>query len=321
MLYPLAALVLGIVVLLWSADLFVEGAATVAKRLGMSELIIGMVIVGFGTSLPEMLVSALSAIEGASGIALGNAYGSNFANITLILGATAIVNPVPVNATAAVKEMYALLLATLFAAVLGGWGLYLSRSDALLHLAFFAVLMFLSFRRNQAAGQQEQALAAVNQVTPPPVRRSLFQVTVGLVLLIASSRALVWGAVSIARVLEISELTIGLTIVAVGTSLPEFASSLAAARKKHHDIVVGNIIGSNLFNTLAVVGIAGAIKPLEVPAVILWRDLLAVTVATLLLFQFCRPRRDAAPLVISRARGWLLLTLFVLYTVWVILTS
>ncbi|MCC8166391.1 MAG: calcium/sodium antiporter [Planctomycetes bacterium] len=323
MLYPVIAVILGIAVLIWSADKFVEGAAAVAERLGMSHLLIGMVIVGFGTSLPEMLVSALSAWQGAPGIALGNAYGSNIANITLILGVTALVNPVPVNPGGIGKELIALVVATVFAAALIAHGLSVTRLDAVLHLVVFAVLMGLSMRRGCAPGKGDDCPVpdATEDDIPglgAPLGRSIFWVVAGLLLLLASSRALVWGAVEIARALEISELTIGLTIVAVGTSLPELASSLAAARKNHHDIAVGNVIGSNLFNTLMVIGIAGVIKPMAVPPAVLYRDLPAVGFATLVLVLFCLPRKSGRT-VITRGKGVFLLCLFVLYNAYVML--
>ncbi len=329
-LYPVIAVVVGIAVLLWSADKFVEGAAAVAERLGMSHLLIGMVIVGFGTSLPEMLVSALSAWQGVPGIALGNAYGSNTANITLILGVTALVNPIPVRGRNIGKELAALVFATLFAAGLIAHGLSVTRLDAILHLAVFAVLMGMSMRRdgkpgNGDAGADAEAGSAVVPEADDdipgagaPLGRSIFWVVAGLLFLLASSRALVWGAVEIARALDISELTIGLTIVAVGTSLPELASSLAAARKNHHDIAVGNVIGSNLFNTLAVIGLAGVIKPMAVPPEVLYRDLPAVGFATLVLVLFCLPRKSGNT-VITRGKGVFLLCLFVMYNAYVML--
>ncbi len=322
-LYPVIAVVIGIAVLIWSADKFVEGAAAVAERLGMSHLLIGMVIVGFGTSLPEMLVSALSAWQGTPGIALGNAYGSNIANITLILGVTALVNPIPVATGTIGKELIALVIATVFAAAIVAHGLSVTRLDAVLHLAVFAVLMFLSMRRGCKPGNDSDcAVPGVDEEDIPglgaPLGRSIFWVVAGLLLLLASSRALVWGAVEIARALEISELTIGLTVVAIGTSLPELASSLSAARKNHHDIAVGNVIGSNLFNTLMVIGIAGVIKPMAVPPEVLTRDLPVVGFSTLILVLFCLPRKSGKT-VITRGKGMFLLCLFVLYTACVML--
>ncbi len=324
MLYPVIAVIVGIAVLLWSADKFVEGAAAVAERLGMSHLLIGMVIVGFGTSLPEMLVSALSAWQGAPGIALGNAYGSNTANITLILGVTALVNPIPVRGRNIGKELAALVFATLFAAALIAHGLSVTRLDAVLHLAVFAVLMGMSMRRDGKPGNGDAGAGIAPEADDDlpgvgaPLGRAIFWVVAGLLFLLASSRALVWGAVEIARALDISELTIGLTIVAVGTSLPELASSLAAARKNHHDIAVGNVIGSNLFNTLMVVGLAGIIKPMAVPPEVLYRDLPVVGFATLILVLFCLPRKSGNA-VISRGKGAFLLCLFVLYNAYVML--
>lgn len=324
-LIPIAAMIAGIAVLVWSADRFVEGAASVAARLGMSQLLIGMIIVGFGTSFPEMTVSALSSWEGASGIALGNAYGSNICNITLILGVTALVAPTPVNPLAVRRDIPLLLAVSAFAGLQLWWGGDLSRADALVLLAVFAAYMCFTVRSDRKAGREQEALEkeiaeeAEEQETLP-FNRAVLWTLGGLLLLMASSRLLVWGAVETALSAGISELTIGLTIVAVGTSLPELASSLAAARKNRHDIAVGNIIGSNMFNTLVVVGIAGLVRPFAVEPAVLRRDIAVMLAATLMLYLVCRPRGKAAPLV-TRFEGGILLLMFVAYTLYLVWDS
>ncbi len=268
------AIVFGLALLAWSADRFVEGSAVTARHLGMPPLLIGMVIVGFGTSAPEMAISAIAASEGNPGLALGNAYGSNIANIALVLGLTALIAPIAVHSRVLRKELPILTAVTALAA----WQLWdgdVTRVDALVLLGLFAGLMAWSIR--QGLRKNGDALGADMEreleAHAMPIRQAMIRLIVGLVLLVASSRILVWGAVEIARGFGISDLIIGLTIVAVGTSLPELASSIAAARKGEHDMAIGNVIGSNLFNTLAVVGIAGTIFPFSVGPEVFSRDI------------------------------------------------
>lgn len=279
------AVVAGLALLVWSADLFVEGSAATARNLGMPPLLIGMVIVGFGTSAPELVVSALAAFQGNPGIALGNAYGSNITNIALILGITAVIGPIAVRSGILRRELPLLLLATILAA----WQLVdsrVTRGEGLVLLAVFSALMAWTVwegvrRRTDRLGSE---MALELEIRAMPVRKALFRLAAGLLFLILSSRLLVWGAVKIAHQLGVSDLIVGLTIVAIGTSLPELASSVIAARKGEHDIALGNIIGSNLFNTLAVVGIAGTIAPVAVSPELLTRDVLVMGTLTLLLF-------------------------------------
>ncbi len=314
---PFLALAAGLVLLVWSAARFVEGSAATARHFGMPPLLIGMVIVGFGTSAPEMVVSVLAALQGSPGIALGNAYGSNITNIALILGMTALISPIAVHSQVLRKELPLLTLVTALAA----WQLWdgaVSRVDALVLLGLFGALMAWTIlqgmrKKTDALGvEMEQELGARTM----PLRRALFWLAAGLVLLILSSRLLVWGAVDIAHGLGVSDLIIGLTVVAVGTSLPELASSVVAARKGEHDIALGNILGSNLFNTLAVVGIAGAIHPMTVGAEVLRRDILAMAALTLSLFAFGYGL--GGPGRINRIEGVLLLACYLGYTAWLI---
>jgi len=285
MLYPIIALIAGLVLLVWSADRFVEGSASAARHFGMPPLLIGMVIVGFGTSAPEMVVSALASVQGNPGIALGNAYGSNITNIALILGVAALINPITVHSLVLRKELPILTGVTALAA----FQLYdgrLSRLDATILMGVFALLMAWSIREGMTQTQDPLATDVEKEMETRtmPLKKALFWVGVGLVLLIVSSRFLVWGAVKIAVSLGVSDLIIGLTIVAVGTSLPELASSIIAARKGEHDIALGNVLGSNLFNTLAVVGIAGLIRPMDIVPDIMTRDIPIMAFFTLSLF-------------------------------------
>ncbi|MHB8810729.1 MAG: calcium/sodium antiporter [Desulfobulbaceae bacterium] len=314
MLTPILSIIFGIALLVWSADRFVEGAAVIARSFGMPALLIGMVIVGFGTSAPEMVISAISASQGNPGLALGNAYGSNITNIALILGLTALTKPIAIHSRVLRKELPILTIITALAA----WQVRdgsITRVDAFVLLGVFAGLMGWSIRQglrkeDALGGEIEQELV----VHAMPLRRASFWLGTGLLLLIASSRLVVWGAVEIAHGFGVSDLIIGLTIVAVGTSLPELASSLAAIRKGEHDIALGNVLGSNLFNTLAVVGIAGTIRPMTVGPEVFSRDILAMAVLTLSLFVFGYGFSGPGRGRINRFEGAALLACYIGYT-------
>jgi len=322
MLLPSLSLIAGLALLVWSADRFVDGAAATARHFGMPALLIGMVIVGFGTSAPEMVVSALAASQGNPGIALGNAYGSNITNIALILGLTAVLSPIVVHSQVLKKELPILIGVT----VLAGWQIYdneLSRLDAVILLVVFFGLMAWTIReslRNKDDALSVETEGEVADLPQMPLKAALIWLALGLALLILSSRMLVWGAVEIAHAFGVSDLIIGLTIVAVGTSLPELASSLIAVRKGEHDLALGNVIGSNLFNTLAVVGIAGVIHPLGgLPAEIFWRDIMVMAAVTLALFAMCFGITGKAGRI-NRLEGCGLLLVFVAYTAYLIST-
>lgn len=319
----LAAIIGGLIVLVWSADRFVDGAASAARHFGMTPLLIGIVIIGFGTSAPEMIVSASSALSGSPGIALGNAYGSNITNIALILGLTAIIKPLMVNSDVLKKELPILMAVTLLSAYLV-YDANITTLDAIILLSVFAAYMFWTVitamkSKNDALGTDVDAELAGNQM---PLGKAILWVVLGLVLLVISSQFLVWGAVEVAKFFGVSDLVIGLTIVAVGTSLPELASSIAAARKGEVDLALGNIIGSNLFNTLAVVGIAGAIEPMQAAAEVFSRDMVIMSALTFLLFVFSlniyrRPEGGR----INRLEGIVLLLSFVAYNFYLFKTA
>ncbi len=319
MIYATLAVIAGLGLLVWSADRFVDGAAATARYAGMPPLLIGMVVVGFGTSAPEMIVSAIAALEGQPQLALGNAYGSNITNIALILGLVALLSPIAVHSQVLTKELPLLAVVTLLSAALL-LDDELDRLDALLLLGVFAALMTWTVRQGMQYGNDALGNETETELQTHSMSRSaaLLWTLIGLLLLIASSRLLVWGAVSIAQGFGISELIIGLTIVAVGTSLPELASSVVAVRKQEHDIALGNVIGSNLFNTLAVVGIAAAIHPLAVPHEVLTRDWTVMAALTASLFVLgYRHRRQGR---INRLQGGLLLACFVGYTAYLALS-
>lgn len=314
-----AAVIVGLVFLVWSADKFIEGAAVTAKYFGMSPLLIGMVIVGFGTSAPEMVVSALASMQGNPGIALGNAYGSNITNIALILGLTALLSPIAVHSQVLRKEMPILIAVTALAAFQLADG-QLSRMDAVVLMVVFFVLMGWSIYQGMSGKSDTLGDEMQGEVDAydMPLKKAIFWLVLGLVVLVLSSRLLVWGAVDIAVALGVSDLIIGLTIVAIGTSLPELASSLMAVKKGEHDIALGNVIGSNLFNTLTVVGIAGLISPMAVDPEILRRDIAVMAGLTIVLFIFAYGFRG--PGRINRIEGALLLSAFIAYTTYLIST-
>lgn len=320
MLLPILAVVIGLIVLVWSADKFVEGAASLAATLGVPTLLIGMVIMGFGTSAPEMVVSAIAASKGNPGIALGNAYGSNIANIGLILGITALLSPIAVKSKILRTELPVLALVTALAA----WQLWdgnLSRIDAFVLLGVFSVLIGWSIFQGMR-GNTDSLTIDIDEgeeIKKQPVGKSVFWLVTGLVLLVISSDRMVWGAVEIARTFGLSDHLIGLTIIAFGTSLPELAASVAAVRKNEHDLALGNVIGSNLFNTLAVVGIAGAIHPLAIAENIMQRDMLVMSVLTLSLFVFGYGFKKQGR--INRIEGAILVACYIGYTTYLVATQ
>ncbi|MCW8856217.1 MAG: calcium/sodium antiporter [Kangiella sp.] len=317
MLVAILAVISGLALLVWSADKFVDGAASTARHFGMPSLLIGMVIVGFGTSAPEMVVSALAAAQGNPGIALGNAFGSNITNIALILGLTAVISPIAVQSKILRKEMPLLMLMTIL--VIGLlWDLDISQLDAIILLIGFAGFMGWSIWQGMQKKPDSLASEVEQEVSQHtmPLKIGILWLVVGLILLVASSRLLVWGAVEIAQAFGVSDIIIGLTIIAVGTSLPELASSIIAIRKNEHDLALGNVIGSNLFNTLAVVGIAGAIHPLTVDSEVLWRDAMFMGVLTLSLFVIGYGFRGEGR--INRVEGAVLLAAYVGYTTYLI---
>lgn len=317
----------GLAALAWSSDRFVAGAASLARSFGVSPFIVGMVIIGFGTSAPELCVSALSGASGHSNISLGNAYGSCAFNIAVILGVAAMIRPLTVRP--GVTFVAGILLTSI-----AGFSIWLlhdgdcTRHEALILIAAFAVIMPLYCWLDQITKPADRKNAADADTASMGTLAAAFNVLFGLAVLIGSSHLLVWGAVDFARLLGVSDLMIGLTIIAVGTSLPELASAIASARRGENEFVLGNIIGSNIFNTLAVVGIATAIGPL-VPGAggeaafspyILSRDLPFVALMSLSITLFgvrwSKPGENGR---IGMVKGILWLAAFVSYTVIMIL--
>lgn len=280
------SVIIGLVLLIWSANKFIDGAAAIAYYGGMSPLTIGMLIVGFGTSAPEIVVSILAAIDGAPILALGNALGSNIVNSGLVIGITALIAPIVVNSNIIRRELPLLVIVVLLLGILI-YDANLTQIEAT--ILIIGLVLMISWSSYVVYANKNDPLAKdVKQevtVTTLSLKRAMFWLVFGLLILIASAQILVWGAVKIATALAISNLVIGLTIVAIGTSLPELAASVIAARKGEHDIAIGNVVGSNLFNLLGVVGIAGVISPIsDLPSEVLQRDWLAMIILTLALF-------------------------------------
>ena len=259
----------GLAALAWSSDLFVDGAAAVARTLGISPFIIGMVIIGFGTSAPELCVSTMSGLSGHANLSLGNAYGSCIFNIAMILGVATLIFPLVVKPSVSYVAGPGLALISLFSMWILKDGVCSRTEATVLLVAFFVILPLYCWYDQKTRAQPQEAEVEAKakgegeggggqrQVLVPVVK-----LVVGLGVLIGSSHFLVWGAVDFAKFCGVSDLVIGLTIVAAGTSLPELASAVASARRGEHEFVLGNIVGSNLFNTLAVVGLATVISPL-----------------------------------------------------------
>lgn len=309
MLLPVILLILGLIVLVWSADLFIDGTSNLARVMGMPPLLIGIIIIGFGTSAPELVVSAVSSLNGTPTVALGNAYGSDITNIALILGVVAIIKPITVDTHILKRELPILFLVTLFSAYLIADNT-LSSLNAWLLLAVFSSYMLWvilsSYRHKKGEFTQNTTIHKMS------TSKALCFMFVGLIALMGSSEALVWSAVEIAKFFGVSDLIIGLTIVAVGTSIPELAASIIAARKGETDLALGNIIGSNIFNTLAVVGISGVITPTAISPEIFQRDMFTILLLTASLFIFGY-RWNKAQGTISRLDGIILVLAYLGY--------
>ena len=327
MLMSWLAILGGFVLLVWSAERFVHGAAGLAGNLGVSPLIIGMTIMGFGTSAPEILVSGMAASSGNPAMGVGNALGSNIANIALVLGATALIMPLSVNSRILRREYPMLFAITLLAGALMSDG-ELGRLDGSILLTSTALLigwMIWMSKQAPAAIANTQPTDPLTSEFASEIPKDLstgwavFWAALGLVILVLSSKLLVWGAVNIAHDLGVSDLVIGLTIIAVGTSLPELAASIMSALKGEDDMAVGNVIGSNMFNLLAVLALPGLIAPGVLEPAVLQRDfpvMVALTIALFLMaYGFKGPGR------INRLEGGLLLASFVAYMSWLAITG
>jgi cation:H+ antiporter len=308
-LLPIIALLSGFALLIWSADEFTDNGAKIANIFKVSPLIIGLIIFGFGTSAPEMLVSGLAAWDGNTGLSIGNAIGSNIFNIALVLGVTAIIMPIEVHEDILKKEWIFLMVATLCAGLLLRDG-RLDLTDGLILLSM--LILFLAYTLKESKNKKHQVFDELEYATDKSqTGKTWAMLVISLVVLISSAKLVVYGGVEIAKFFQISDLVIGLTVVALGTSLPELAVSISSVLKKQFDMVVGNVIGSNLFNTIAVLAIPGLIHPSVVPKEVLSRDYPVMLSLTVLLFivsyKFSKKH------IINRFEGVILVIVFSLY--------
>lgn len=316
----IGAILIGFIVLIWGAERFVIGAANTALNLGVTPLIIGLTIVGLGTSAPEIIVAIISSLEGTPGLAIGNAIGSNIANIALILAITSIVRPITVKAGIVSRELPLLMLVT-FTCILLLWDRELNRLDGVLLASGLVIVMswIIRYAKEQPEDEIKKELD-IELSVKMSTQRAVFYLLFSIALLIGSSHVLVWGAVGVAKHFGVSDLIIGLTIIAIGTSLPELAASIAAALKRHHELVLGNIIGSNIFNTLGVLSVPGLIAPGMLEPELMSRDIPVMTMLTLAMFtaaySFGSHRGR-----INRVEGSLLLASFIAYMTYLYISA
>lgn len=310
MLTATLAVLAGLIILVWSADKFVIGAAATARHLGMSPLLVGLTIVSIGTSAPELFVSAVAALDGVGNLAIGNAVGSNITNIALVLGVTALVSPIPLQKKLLRKELPLLLLVSVLATLTIS-DMSLSWVDSIILLAGLCVALYLMFQESSDGGEPIIDDDESAEIENTDTRSAIMWLIIGLICLMISSKMLVWGASYIATAFGVSELIIGLTIVAIGTSLPELAASIASALKGHHDIAIGNVIGSNIFNLLAVMPVPGILANIAVDPMALYRDFPVMLALTfMLLFMFLLNRNSGN---LGRLSGGVLLGSYVTY--------
>lgn len=312
------ALLAGLIILVYAADRFVIGAASIARNMGVSPLLIGLTVVGLGTSAPEILVSVMASWQGNSGLAIGNALGSNIANIGLILGMTALIAPVAVHSKILKRELPILLVTSFICYLMSIDGLVVI--DGIIMLT--SLLVFLWWLTHAALKERKGDIYSqeVEQDIPAemPIQTAWIYFSVGLVGLLLSSRMLVWSAVNIAEFFGVSDLVIGLTIVALGTSLPELAASISSVLKKQEDLAIGNIIGSNMYNLLAVYSLPGIISPGLVAENVINRDFPVMLAFTGILFIIGYSATKAGS--IKRWEGFALLSFFAVYQ-WMIYQS
>ncbi len=308
--FALMVLVLGLTLLVFSADWFIEGSAATAAHLGIPPLLIGLVIIGFGSSAPEMLISAQAALQNNPNLALGNAVGSNITNIALILGLTALIKPITISDQILRRELPIFVLISSTSFLLIAIDQRLQFTDGIILMIGFAVAMaWMIF----AGIREKPRLTTPSEAQKYPLLASITLMLLGFLLLLGSSRAIVWSASEIAQAFGISDLIIGLTIVAVGTSLPELAATITAVRKSLYDLALGNIIGSNIFNGSIVIAITGLISPTPVEPELIYRDLPVMLFLTISLFVMGTRIISISPGIISRKEGFIFVLIYVCY--------
>ena len=311
----------GLIVLVIGADLLVRGAVRIAEGAGVSPLLVGLTIVGFGTSTPELVTSVQGALSGSPGIAVGNIVGSNIFNIAVILGIAALLTPLAVAETALRRDaVLVIATAALFAAV--GWLWTLDRMTGAIFLALLAGYLTWAFRTERrsagptAAAEKEAALVGADPATAPERAKPgwampALLVLLGLAMLVGGGRYFVAGSIDLARIMGVSEAVIGLTIVAAGTSMPELATSILAAFRRQADVALGNVLGSNIYNILGIGGVTAIIAPTEMPAqIVSFDNLVMIGLSVALIALLTTGRR------LSRAEGGLLLAAYGAYAFW-----
>ena len=316
LLLPSVILIIGLILLVWSSDIFIEGAASTAKHLSISPLIIGVVVLGFGTSMPEIVVAILASLDDSPGLAVGNAIGSNIANIALVLGITALIAPIVVKSSVIKRELPILMAISIGAYLLVLDG-KLGIADGVVLVVALVLVMYWMIRSNKKADPNdpiaEETLHEIEELPLLSKNKSFIYLVGGLIVLIISARLMVNGAVDIATYFEVPEVVIGLTIIAIGTSLPELAAAISAARKNEADLMIGNIVGSNLFNILAVFAVPALLAPSLIDKDVLMIDMPIMLGLTILMLIMALPRKNES--VIFRGKGVILSTLFVSYLI------
>ncbi|NIV17039.1 MAG: calcium/sodium antiporter [Woeseiaceae bacterium] len=310
----------GLILLIWGADRFVHGAAATARNLGVTPLLIGLTVVAFATSAPEILVSIVASVRGEPGLAIGNAIGSNIVNIGLVLGAVAIIRPIELRSATLRREMPALLAVTLLTVSLF-LDSFLSRVDGLVMLTGLVIVMIWLARLGLRSAPTDPIKRDYEAEIPEDVsmKMALFWLLLGLVTLLLGANLLVDGSIEIARALGVSEVVIGILLVAFGTSLPELAVSLVSALKGEYGLAIGNIVGSNIFNILAVIGVAATIAPTALAPSVLSLHIFVMVAFTLVLFAMTYDYDGKSEL--SRIEGVALLAAFIAYDTYVILQN
>lgn len=288
------AIIVGLIFLVFSADRFVAGSAAIANNFGVPHIIIGVTIVSLGTSAPEIIAAIIATVQGSVELAMGNAIGSNIANIGLVLGITALVAPIPISQRLIGNENLIMLGVTLVAGAIL-FNLFLGFWESILLIILLAGFLFWIYWQHTSQDEEEEDEFEDEIPSDMSTVKAIFWFVVGLGVLIASARILVWGAVGIADEYNISKAIVGATIVAIGTSLPELAASVASALKKHHDIAIGNVLGSNIFNLLAVLSVPGLMAPSVFEAEIFNLHYLVMLIFSVVLFAllFVQGKRKA----------------------------
>ena len=309
--------VAGLALLIWGADRFVHGAAAGARNLGVTPLLVGLTVVALATSAPEILVSVVAALDGEPGLAIGNAIGSNIVNVGLVLGMTAMIRPIKLESATLRREMPALLAVSLLTVSLF-LDQFLSRIDGLVMLTGLVIVMVWLARLGMRSAANDPIKIDYEAEIPSDVTMTMAIVwlTVGLAILLVGAKILVYGSVGIAEELGVSEVVIGVTIVAFGTSLPELAVSLASALKGEYGLAIGNIVGSNIFNLLAVIGVAATIQPAALAPSVLSLHIFVMVAFTLVLFAMTYDYDGKGQL--SRLEGTALLAAYIAYDAYVI---